>query len=130
MPRVLIAEDEAAIADAVLYALRSEGIEADHCLLAREVAPRVRAGGVDEHFARLMSLEWRDGSEAVLAGLGSDGAALDEEWADEHGIGVGDRFAVVTPTGKTARYVARGTFDNPGLTGDFLVSTQTLAAGR
>ena len=47
MPRVLIAEDEAAIADAVLYALRSEGIEADHCLLAREGAPRVRAGGVD-----------------------------------------------------------------------------------
>ena len=47
MPRVLIAEDEAAIADAVLYALRSEGIEADHCLLAREVAPRVRAGGID-----------------------------------------------------------------------------------
>ncbi|MCR6628231.1 MAG: two-component system response regulator CreB [Pseudoxanthomonas sp.] len=47
MPRVLIAEDETAIADAVLYALRSEGIEADHCLLAREVVPRVRAGGVD-----------------------------------------------------------------------------------
>jgi len=47
MPRVLIAEDETAIADAVLYALRSEGIEADHCLLAREVVPRVRSGGVD-----------------------------------------------------------------------------------
>ena len=47
MPRVLIAEDETAIADAVLYALRSEGIEADHCLLAREVVPRVRNGGVD-----------------------------------------------------------------------------------
>lgn len=47
MPRVLIAEDETAIADAVLYALRSEGLEADHCLLAREVVPRVRAGGVD-----------------------------------------------------------------------------------
>ena len=47
MPRVLIAEDEAAIADAVLYALRSEGIDADHCLLARDVVPRVRAGGID-----------------------------------------------------------------------------------
>ena len=47
MPRVLIAEDETAIADAVLYALRSEGLEADHCLLGREVAQRVRAGGVD-----------------------------------------------------------------------------------
>ena len=47
MPRILIAEDEAAIADAVLYALRSEGLEAEHCLLGREVLPRVRAGGID-----------------------------------------------------------------------------------
>lgn len=47
MTRVLIAEDEIAIADAVLYALRSEGIEAEHCLLGREVLPRVRAGGID-----------------------------------------------------------------------------------
>ena len=44
-PLILIAEDEPAIADAVLYALRSEGLEADHCLLGREVTPRVRAGG-------------------------------------------------------------------------------------
>ncbi|MET0655751.1 MAG: two-component system response regulator CreB [Pseudoxanthomonas sp.] len=47
MPLILIAEDEPAIADAVLYALRSEGLEAEHCLLGREVGPRVRAGGVD-----------------------------------------------------------------------------------
>ncbi len=47
MPTILVAEDEPAIADAVLYALRSEGLEAQHCLLGREVAPRVRAGGVD-----------------------------------------------------------------------------------
>lgn len=47
MPLILIAEDEPAIADAILYALRSEGMQAEHCLLAREVVPRVRAGGVD-----------------------------------------------------------------------------------
>lgn len=47
MPLILIAEDEPAIADAVLYALRSEGLEAEHCLLGREIAPRVRAGGID-----------------------------------------------------------------------------------
>jgi two-component system catabolic regulation response regulator CreB len=47
MPTILIAEDEPAIADAVLYALRSEGMQAEHHLLGREVAPRVRAGGVD-----------------------------------------------------------------------------------
>jgi len=47
MPTILVAEDEPAIADAVLYALRSEGMDAQHCLLGREVAPRVRAGGID-----------------------------------------------------------------------------------
>jgi two-component system catabolic regulation response regulator CreB len=47
MPNVLVVEDEAAIADAVLYALRSEGLQAEHVTLAREAVPRVRAGGVD-----------------------------------------------------------------------------------
>jgi len=47
MSKVLVAEDEAAIADAVLYALRSEGIEAEHCLLGRDVVPKVRSGAVD-----------------------------------------------------------------------------------
>lgn len=44
---ILIAEDESAIADTVVYALRSEGFAAEHCLLGGEVAPRLRAGGVD-----------------------------------------------------------------------------------
>lgn len=47
MPTILIAEDESAIADTVMYALRSEGFVAEHVLLGREVLPRVAAGGVD-----------------------------------------------------------------------------------
>jgi two-component system, OmpR family, catabolic regulation response regulator CreB len=47
MPVVLIVEDEPAIADPVQYALRSEGMIAEHCTLAREVVPRVRAGDID-----------------------------------------------------------------------------------
>lgn len=47
MPTVLLAEDEPAIADAVLYALRSAGMDVQHCGLAREVVPKVRAGGID-----------------------------------------------------------------------------------
>lgn len=46
-PTILIAEDETAIADTVLYALRSEGFAAEHVLLGGEVAPKVRAGGID-----------------------------------------------------------------------------------
>lgn len=47
MPTILIAEDETAIAETILYALRSEGFVAEHVLLGGEVGPRVRNGGVD-----------------------------------------------------------------------------------
>ena len=47
MPRILVVDDERAIADAVLYALRSEGLDAEHCLLGDEAVARVRRGGID-----------------------------------------------------------------------------------
>ena len=47
MPRILVAEDEHAIADAVLYALRSEGLEAEHVTLGEQALARLRAGGID-----------------------------------------------------------------------------------
>ncbi len=47
MATILIAEDEPAIAETVLYALRADGYAAEHCLLGGDVVPRVRAGGVD-----------------------------------------------------------------------------------
>lgn len=46
-PTILIAEDEPAIADTVLYALRAEGHAAEHVLLGGAVVPRVQAGGID-----------------------------------------------------------------------------------
>lgn len=47
MPTILIAEDEAAIADTVVYALRAEGYAAEHVLLGGDVLPRLRRGGID-----------------------------------------------------------------------------------
>ncbi|TWH16553.1 two-component system catabolic regulation response regulator CreB [Pseudoxanthomonas taiwanensis J19] len=46
-PLILIVDDEPAIADTLLYALRSEGLQAEHCLLGGQAVERVRAGGVD-----------------------------------------------------------------------------------
>ncbi len=44
---VLVVEDEAAIAETVLYALRSEGYAASHCLLGGEALKRLQAGDID-----------------------------------------------------------------------------------
>ncbi len=47
MPHVLLIEDESGIADAVLYALRAEGFQASHCLLAGQGLERIAQGGID-----------------------------------------------------------------------------------
>lgn len=44
---VLLVEDDPAIAEAVVYALRAEGFAVEHRMLGTGVAGRVRAGGVD-----------------------------------------------------------------------------------
>lgn len=44
---VLVVEDEAAIAETVLYALRSEGYAASHCLLGGEALLRLQSGDID-----------------------------------------------------------------------------------
>lgn len=47
MARILLVEDEAAIADAVLYALRADGMAVEHSLLGREALERLRTGVYD-----------------------------------------------------------------------------------
>ena len=47
MSRILVVEDESTIADAVLYALRAEGLSAEHCLLGREALSLLRDNPFD-----------------------------------------------------------------------------------
>ena len=47
MPTILLVEDEHAIAETVLYALRADGYAAEHIVLGGEALPRLRRGGID-----------------------------------------------------------------------------------
>ena len=47
MSRILVVEDESTIADAVLYALRADGLQAEHFLLGRPALARLRTQAFD-----------------------------------------------------------------------------------
>lgn len=42
-PSILVVEDESAIADTILYALRTDGMQAEHCMLGGDALARLRA---------------------------------------------------------------------------------------
>jgi putative ABC transport system permease protein len=55
------------------------------------------------------TLKWKDGSDATLARLGSDGILADTGYSKTAKIG--DRVSMLTPAGKRVSYVIRGILD-------------------
>jgi putative ABC transport system permease protein len=58
--------------------------------------------------AKVYRLDWREGSDATLASLGTTGAIVEADWGRDHDIGVGDVVRVTTPTGAVVSYTVRG----------------------
>lgn len=56
----------------------------------------------------LVDLDWVEGSDSTLAAFGPDDALLEEGFAGDHGIEVGDEVSVTTPSGRTRTYRAGG----------------------
>jgi putative ABC transport system permease protein len=68
---------------------------------------------VDPEIGRVLTLEWKDGSQAVLANLGRNGAFVDDGYADDHDLRIGSPISVITPTGERLQLVVKGIFDPP-----------------
>ena len=47
-----------------------------------------------------LHFHWKAGSEAALQVIGNDGAIITKRFAEEHHLGIGERFRMTTPSGK------------------------------
>jgi putative ABC transport system permease protein len=59
------------------------------------------------------SFDWKEGSDAVLGQLGRNGAIVDDDFADDENLAVGDRFALLAPNGKRLQLVVKAFYEPP-----------------
>ncbi len=68
---------------------------------------------VDPTARDLIALEWKDGSQDVMANLGIDGVFVDDGYADSNDLVVGSPIELTFPSGAKEAYVVEGIFDPP-----------------
>ena len=69
--------------------------------------------GVDPTIGTVINLDWVDGNQSVLANLGEDGAFIDDGFAENHDLTVGQPLVLIVPTGDTIDLVVKGIFKPP-----------------
>ena len=83
---------------------------------------------IDPAAARsVLAFEWEEGSDATIEAMTRDDALVDQAWATDNGIDVGDHLSVTTPASRNAVYIVRGQLqDSADLYGDFVITHEAL----
>jgi putative ABC transport system permease protein len=108
----------------------------DMAVVSPLVADRARVIGGGTHaiqsidpatFGKVWDLRWVQGSAATYATLGRTGVIVDTDVAKSEHVHLGSPITLQTRTGKTGRYVLRGTYDaNNSPFSGFLMSAQAF----
>ena len=61
----------------------------------------------------VLTLKWKEGSQAVFSQLGANGAFVDDGYADDHNLKLGSPVVVQSPSGSKMNFVVKGIFDPP-----------------
>jgi putative ABC transport system permease protein len=61
----------------------------------------------------VLTIDWKEGSQAVFADLGADGAFVDDGYADDHDLTLGSPLEIQAPSGERIKLVVKGIFDPP-----------------
>jgi putative ABC transport system permease protein len=102
--------------DAADAAARAPGVVAVMNVRTGEVqafGDTLFATAVDPSARELINMEWTDGSQEVPANLGDDGAFVDDDFAEDRGLVVGDPVDLTFPSGEIRRFLVDGIFDPP-----------------
>ena len=85
-------------------------VRADRAKL--DAGREVDVNGVDPAtIGRGYRFDWKEGSNAVLADLGKNGAVVRDDLAKDEALGVGDTVGYLTPSGKKVEVVIRGIYE-------------------
>ncbi len=68
---------------------------------------------VDDNFGQVLAADWVEGSQAVFAELGDDGAFVDDGYAEDHDLSIGSPIQVIVPSGNRLNLKVEGIFDPP-----------------
>jgi putative ABC transport system permease protein len=101
------------VADTAAQAPGVEAVGSVRAGQAKAFGNVYNATAVNPAASRIFSLDWKDGSDAVLARLGDDGAFVDEGFADDHNLEVGSTFSQTFPNGESAQFRVQGIFKPP-----------------
>lgn len=74
-------------------------------------------------FARAYRIDWKQGSDAVLEGLGASGTVVTHNYADNHHLRVGQTLSVLTAANRRVRLQVRGiAIDNAHLLANLVIA--------
>ena len=62
---------------------------------------------------KVLTLEWKEGSQAVLGNLGANGAIVDDGFAEDHDLRIGSPITIEVPSGNELELEVKGIFDPP-----------------
>jgi putative ABC transport system permease protein len=66
-----------------------------------------------DNIAAVYNFDWEQGSDAVLSQLGRHGAIVDKDFAEDRGWDIGERFELLSSTGKTMTLEVRAIYNPP-----------------
>ncbi len=104
----------AGIGDAIADSGEAEVVTPVRAEIAKIAGEENYLTGIDpETIGDTYSFKWLEGSDAVLAGLGRDGAIVSKDLAEKRDLAVGERFELLTAANETMQLQVKAIYEPP-----------------